>query len=246
MSNPSRRKSPGTISFRRLLDGGCAVALLLLALARPDVVLAEGRSLGDTLSAEPNPSVEAGASPISVPRPFILEPGDRPLPDFTFREVMPDGETREWGFVEFKGRPIIAVSWATWCGVCRRDLPRLDRLQAHLADEDFLIATMSIDDLAPARVEKELRARGQKRLRVFHDTDKLFFLSTSGVGVPSAVIANRDGKVVARAQGSVRWNDPDVIEFVRRITQSPESSPTIAARPPELSAPLSLRKLRKP
>lgn len=173
--------------------------------------------------AEPSDDSSHLARPaVELPLPFIRESGERSLPDFVFEEVLGDGSRKEWGFVDLRGRPIVAVSWATWCGVCAKDLPKLKALQASLAEEPggekgALVAALSIDDLSPEKVAAHLEQRGLGRLRTFHDSDKMFFMTTSGVGVPSAIIADRNGRIVARAQGSVNWEDPSVIAFIRSL-----------------------------
>lgn len=178
--------------------------------------------LGASANAS-NVSAE-GDSAIELPRPFIRESGERSLPEFVFQELLKDGSLKEMGFVDLRGRPIVAMSWATWCGVCAKDLPELETLAVTLAkepgsdpDKRVLVAALSIDDLAPAKVKADLDRRGISELRPFLDTDKMFFLTTSGVGVPSAIIADADGKIVARAQGSVNWQDPAVIAFLRSL-----------------------------
>ena len=164
-------------------------------------------------------SVASARADEALPAPLVVESGDRKLPDFAFREVEANGDTRDWGFIEFRGRPLVVVSWATWCGVCRGELPKLDALQSRLADEGILVAALSIDDLEPIEVAREMRARGLDRLRVFHDTQKMFFSSMGGVGVPTAIIADADGRIVARALGSVRWDDPRVLAFLRSLVR---------------------------
>ena len=202
----------------------------------------EGRapSVAGSVAASGNASAASAGSAASrpsvkLPPPFVREDGSRRLPDFVFQEALPSGDRKELGFVDLRGRPIVAVSWATWCGVCAKDLPKLDRLRAaleasskdHAAGAEApaggraakpLVATFSIDDLSPERVDRHLEQRGLSGLRSFHDTDKMFFLTTSGVGVPSAIIADAEGRIVARAQGAVDWNDPAIVAFLDTLS----------------------------
>jgi hypothetical protein len=45
----------------------------------------------------------------------------------------------------------------------------------------------------------------------------MFFMSTGAVGVPAAVIADREGRIIARVQGSVRWDDPRIESLLRSL-----------------------------
>lgn len=49
--------------------------------------------------------------------------GDR-LPDFTLRTFAGN----EISLADLQGRPTFLVFWNTWCGVCLRELPEIDRL----------------------------------------------------------------------------------------------------------------------
>jgi len=49
--------------------------------------------------------------------------GDR-LPDFSIRTFAGNEVTR----AELQGKPALLVFWNTWCGICLRELPEIDRL----------------------------------------------------------------------------------------------------------------------
>ena len=149
--------------------------------------------------------------------PFEVIENGPSLPDFTFEFLDEDGTKRDSGFIELRGKPIVAVAWATWCGVCASELPRLARLQSELGDAVRVVA-LSIDDQGIDHAARALRKR-QIALPVFHDTDKMFFLSIGARGVPTSVIADRDGRIVARSSGSVPWDDPAVQRFLKRLAR---------------------------
>ena len=149
--------------------------------------------------------------------PFELIDDGPKLPEFTFELLAEDGSKRELGFVELRGKPVVAVSWATWCSICAAELPRLARLQAQLGDELRVVA-LSIDDQGIDYASRTLRKR-DIALRPYHDTEKMFFISVGARGVPTSVIADRDGRIVARASGPVPWDDPGVQRFLTALTE---------------------------
>jgi thiol-disulfide isomerase/thioredoxin len=65
-----------------------------------------------------------------------LEKGDV-APDFEFSSF--DGERMRLS--DFRGRPVFVNFWATWCGPCRAELPRMEvALRDHEADGLAIIA----------------------------------------------------------------------------------------------------------
>lgn len=70
-------------------------------------------ALATCVAAIPGRSLRAARPPA---------PGDE-APPFTLEDL--DG--REVSLVSFRGRPVILHFWATWCPVCREEMPLLDQ-----------------------------------------------------------------------------------------------------------------------
>lgn len=152
-----------------------------------------------------------------LPLPLIRQDGSERLADYAFEERTPDGKSTERAFIEYRGRPIVAIAWATWCGVCRGEMPKLDRLARELGPEGILVIALSVDDGGLAVAERALRERKLTRLYSVHDTKKMFFSSIGAWGVPTTVIADAEGRIVARANGPVPWEAPEVRAFLRSL-----------------------------
>lgn len=152
-----------------------------------------------------------------LPLPLIRQDGSELLPDYVFEVRAANGRSVERGFIEYRGVPVVAVAWATWCGVCRGEMPKLDRLAQALAPEGVLVMALSIDDGGLAVADRALRERGLPHLRSAHDTKKMFFASIGAWGVPTTVIADAQGRIVARANGPVDWEARAVREFLRSL-----------------------------
>lgn len=45
-----------------------------------------------------------------------------------------------------RGRPVLVMLWATWCPICRREMPWLLRTRNRLAPQGLEIVAVSIDD----------------------------------------------------------------------------------------------------
>jgi len=110
-------------------------------------------------------------------------------PDFTLHAA--DG--RNVRLEELRGQVVLVNFWATWCGPCREEMPKLDALYAKYHKSGFVLLGVNIDDDPHTAV-----ATAQKlgvSFPVLLDTDKqvskLYQLAT----MPSTVVIDRDGRV---------------------------------------------------
>ena len=77
-------------------------------------------------------AVSAGGMP---PGPFVRVATGERLPDYAFESLSAGGRSEPRAFVDLRGQPVVVVLWATWCGVCAGELPKLARL--HAVDRRF-------------------------------------------------------------------------------------------------------------
>src|SRR5579872_3963766 len=67
--------------------------------------------------------------------------GAKHLPDPGFRTL--DGQTRKLSALH--GQVVVVNFWATWCGPCQEELPRLSRIAASYAGKPVSFVFISID-----------------------------------------------------------------------------------------------------
>src|SRR5476651_1892449 len=63
-------------------------------------------------------------------------------PDFTLRGA--DG--RNVRLDELRGQVVLVNFWATWCGPCREEMPRLNSLYEKYRKSGFVLLGVNIDD----------------------------------------------------------------------------------------------------
>src|SRR6185503_8407093 len=90
--------------------------------------------------------------------------------------------------------------WASWCGPCRRELPRLDALQTSLGAHGARVVAISIDE------ESRNAARFAKSLAlafpVYHDGPDGLARRLDLPAVPYTIVLDRDGAVAFTTTGS--------------------------------------------
>jgi len=112
-----------------------------------------------------------------------------------------------------RGQAVVVNFWATWCGPCQEELPRLSQLAAAYAGKPVRFVLISIDEAKDrAKIPGRLAKLGVAlESWVGADTDTL---GSFGLGdiVPGTVILDEQGEIVARVMGEAR--DEDVRQAV--------------------------------
>lgn len=125
-------------------------------------------------------------------------------PDPSFHGL--DGQKHKLS--SLRGQVVVVNFWATWCGPCQEELPRLDKLAGDYAGKPVQFVLISID--APkdrAKIPAVLaRLNVSRESWVGADTDTMADFGLGDI-VPGTVILDQDGNVVARIMGEARETD---------------------------------------
>jgi thiol-disulfide isomerase/thioredoxin len=100
---------------------------------------------------------------------------------------------------DFLGKVVILDFWATWCAPCKAEIPGFIVLQKQYGDQGLVVIGVSLDDQGPA-VVKRFMADLQMNYRVVLG-DVVLMQAFGGTAIPTTVIINRAGKIVARHVG---------------------------------------------
>ncbi|MDP3857725.1 MAG: TlpA disulfide reductase family protein [Stagnimonas sp.] len=114
---------------------------------------------------------------------------------------------------EFRGRVVLLNLWATWCPPCLEEMPALDRLNARLGGDKFVVVTLALD--SPAKAEAFLRQIKATTLRGYVDTQGLA-LSTLGVTtVPTTLLIDARGREIGRLSGAAAWDENPALDLIQ-------------------------------
>ncbi|HIJ37530.1 MAG TPA: TlpA family protein disulfide reductase [Rhodospirillaceae bacterium] len=135
------------------------------------------------------------------------------LPEVAFGDA--DGQSVRLEM--FLGKVVLLDIWATWCAPCREEFPQLDRLQGRLAGSGLVIVPLSIDRAGPAPVNKFYAEMKIEHLQKYFDPKASIAQSLTLRGVPTTLLLDRQGREVARVEGMVDWDSPEVDALIKRI-----------------------------
>lgn len=112
-----------------------------------------------------------------------------PAPDFTLHTLGGPNLRLQ----EQRGQVVMLNFWASWCGPCRQEMPRLNRLYEKYRTSGFQLLGVNVDD--DVRNATGVAISLGLQFPVLLDTQKrvsrLYDLGT----MPSTVLIDRDGKV---------------------------------------------------
>lgn len=149
-----------------------------------------------------------------LPKNFILHEAPKPVASITFE----GGQGRPRSLAEFRGKVVLLNIWATWCGPCRREMPSLDRLQGLLGGSDFEVVALSIDRAGVEVVVRKFYADvGIRNLSIYIDSSGKATRELATVGVPATLLIDRDGRELGRLVGPAEWDEPDIVQFLKRV-----------------------------
>ena len=141
----------------------------------------------------------------------LEEPG--PLPQAVLLTM--DGE--ETGLDAHQGEIVVVNFWATWCAPCKQEMPSLARLQAEFDKDAFRVIAIAVDRAGPEKIERFMAEAQASALTVYRDP-KMATMKDFGLrGLPTTLLVDREGRIIARHAGFAEWDAPDIMDTIRKL-----------------------------
>ncbi|MDR3440071.1 TlpA disulfide reductase family protein [Telmatospirillum sp.] len=128
-----------------------------------------------------------------------------------------DRDGHPLGLDAFKGKVVVLDYWATWCAPCRVEFPRLDALQGRLADKGAVVVAVSLDRGGMRVIDRFYDEMHVAHLAKYHDADGSGARAFGIFGMPTTVVIDKKGREVARVEGAIAWDSPDVVAVLERL-----------------------------
>mgnify|MGYP001270316499 CR=1 FL=1 len=136
-----------------------------------------------------------------------------------------DGAGKAMSLGDFSGKALLVNLWATWCAPCRAEMPALDALQKQMGGDSFAVVAISMDAGDHAKPKAFYEEIGIKNLALYHDGSMASFNAlkkeTLLFGLPTTLIVDERGCVIANMSGPAEWASPDALRFVEALKAGP-------------------------
>jgi peroxiredoxin len=175
-----------------------------------------------------NPQASSVSDPPAAPQPqqavktpkptlaFIAEHARSWLPAYTdwYGKTAPDftvvditGKTQKLS--DYKGRNVMVIFWATWCGPCREEIPSLIKLRKEMGQDQLAMLAISV-------VGPRSPTEGVKQFIAANPVINYTIISTDAVNmpvpfnmisaIPTTFFVNPDGTVKFATEGTTPYS----------------------------------------
>ena len=109
---------------------------------------------------------------------------------------------------DYQGRIVVLNFWATWCGPCKEELPRLGTMAQDYASKNVAFVLASIDEQKKLPAVRDYVSQQEISLPVWvgATVDLLEQLSGTNV-VPATLVIDEKGEIVRAINGEAREED---------------------------------------
>jgi peroxiredoxin len=115
-----------------------------------------------------------------------------------------------------RGKVILLTFWATWCGVCRGELPKLENLYQNLkGHDDFAVVTINLDQ--PSESVPPFVSKNDYRFPVLLDADNRVKTAYDVSAIPANFIIDRAGKIIWSFEGGIDWSDRTLQQAIEKL-----------------------------
>ncbi|WP_321287088.1 TlpA disulfide reductase family protein [uncultured Sunxiuqinia sp.] len=114
----------------------------------------------------------------------------------TFSTVTVDGQ--KVNFADLKGKVVMLQFTASWCGVCRKEMPHIEKeiWEKHKNNSDFALFGIDLDE-PKEKVQKFAEAIPVTYPLLLDPKGKIFYkYAEEGAGVTRNVIIDKTGKII--------------------------------------------------
>lgn len=127
-----------------------------------------------------------------IQMPSRIEEAGIPAEDFVLKDL--DGRSVSLKSFEEKS-PVLLVFWATWCGFCQEEIPKIVRLRNKYSSDE--LAILGIDLQEPRGYVRAFAEKFGINYPILLDEDAKVAIRYGIYSVPTFLLVDRQGSVIA-------------------------------------------------
>ncbi|TVR02454.1 MAG: TlpA family protein disulfide reductase [Spirochaetaceae bacterium] len=190
------------------------IAVAVFAVISTITLLVAFGSIGRSSPISPFPTETERSSLDAALQSAGLHPvsGIAPV-DFEIDSL--EGPSRS--LADYRGRIVFLNFWATWCPPCVEEMPSMQRLADILEPEGLAMVAVNVQE-DPSLVKQFMNTHGLS-FEVLLDRRGQVGQSYAVRGLPTTVILDRTGAIMARKVGFAYWDTDEMIDLFRAILE---------------------------
>ena len=157
-----------------------------------------------------------GWATLGADRAGIVGPGAT-APSFEATTVLePNAPATSKGIANYRGKVVLLNIWATWCGPCREEMPRIERLHKELGPSGLTVVAVSIDNPGMADAIRDFRKEMGLSFELLYDESGRIRDAYQTSGVPETFLIDKQGVIRRRLIGA-SWTVDDQRVLLREL-----------------------------
>ena len=124
------------------------------------------------------------------------------------------------GLESHKGKLILLNFWATWCPPCLAEMPSMENIYQRYRERGFVVLAVSGDKEGAGVVAGFIDQVGVT-FPVLLDPDLAVSRMYGATNLPLSLLLNREGKVIAGAQGERAWDSEEALSVLDELLSAP-------------------------
>lgn len=137
----------------------------------------------------------------------------RAAPDFSLKDI--DGKTQRLS--GYRGQWVFLHFWASWCGPCRLEMPKVDAISAELTKAGMVFLLVNTSE--PEDVVFSFLGDAAPDLTSVLDVDGLVTETWDPRGLPATFLIDPEGKIRYQALGGRPWDEPAYRAFLNTLVR---------------------------
>jgi thiol-disulfide isomerase/thioredoxin len=147
---------------------------------------------------------------------FTLAKEPKALADLAFT----DADDKPVKLADYKGKTVLLNFWATWCAPCVKEMPSLDKLQAEMGKDKFVVLPLSLDGPSKPKVAPFYADKKLANLGIYFDKGKKVLGALDISVLPTSVLVDPEGREIGRLEGDADWDKPEAIALMKAAVDS--------------------------
>ncbi len=142
---------------------------------------------------------------------FEIASAPKALPEIAFA----DADDKALGLADYKGKVVLLNFWATWCAPCVKEMPSLDRLQAAMGKDKFVVLPLSLDGPSKPKVQPFYKDKNLANLGIYFDKGRKVQQALDVSVLPTSILIDGQGREIGRLLGEADWDKPEAVALMK-------------------------------